>query len=81
MPLEMIKKIFQLSTQCERTPESSVNKKTYRSPFAALNVKLRREPVEIDAVYCNTPSMCNGSTYSLLFLGAKTLITNVYGMR
>ena len=45
LPLEIIKKTFQLSTQQERTPESTLMKKIYLSPLSALNVKRRNEPV------------------------------------
>ena len=69
----MIKKTFQLSTKHARTPASSVIKKTYRSPFAALNVKRRSEPVETDTVYYDTPAIDDGSTCARLFVGNKLL--------
>ena len=80
-PLDMIKKTFQLSTQCARTPASSVMKKTYRSPFPGLNVKRRSEPVAICTVYCDTPVVDDGSTCAQLFVETKTFLTDVYGMK
>ena len=53
IPLEMTKKTSQLPSQHARTPASSVTKKTYRSPFSALNFKRRSEHVATDTVYCN----------------------------
>ena len=81
MPLYMIKKTFQLSTQHTGTTASSVMKKTCISPFHAMNFKRRSEPVVIDAVYCDTPATDEGSTYSQLFVSTKALLTNVYGVK
>ena len=80
IPLEMIKKTFQLSTQCARTPASSVMKKTYHSQFPALNVKRRSEPVTTDMVYYDTPDIDNGSKCAQLFVCTKNILTDVYGM-
>ena len=46
--LDIIKNTFQLSTQYPRPPAFTVKKKTYRSPFPALNTKRRNDPVDID---------------------------------
>ena len=81
IPLDMTKKTFQLSTQHARTPASLVMKKTYRSPFPALNVKRRNEPVATDTVYCDNPEVDDDSTCAQLFIGTKTLVTDVYGMK
>ena len=59
-PLDLIKKIFQLSTQHARTPESSVMNKTCHSPFTALNVKRRSEPVATYTFYCDAPVIDDG---------------------
>ena len=56
-------------------------KKIYHSPFPALNVKSRSEPVATCTVYCNTPAIYDGSTCAQLFVGNKTLLTDVYGMK
>ena len=81
IPLDMIKKTFQLSTQHARTPASSVMKKTYRSTFPAINVKRRSEPVATDTFYCDTPAVDDGSTCAQLFVGTKTLLTDVYELK
>ena len=77
----MLKKTFESSTQYARTPASSLLKNTYRSPFPAFNVKRRSEPVATDTVYSDTPAMDDGSTCAQLFVGTKTLVTDVYGMK
>ena len=81
LPLNVIKKTFQLSTQYGRTPASAIMKKTYRSPFPALNVKRRSEPVATDTVYADTPAIDNGSTCAQVFVGTKTFVSDVYGMK
>ena len=46
-----------------------------------MNVKRRDEPVATDTVYCNTPTIDNGSTSAQIFVATKTLVTDVYGMK
>ena len=55
LPLDIIKKTFQLSTQYARTPVSAAMKQTYRSLFPALNAKRCSEPVATDEVFSDTP--------------------------
>ena len=81
IPLDAIKKTFQLYAQHFRTPASSVTKKTHRSPFPELKVKRRSEPVATDAVHCDAPTIHNGSTCAKAFVSAKPLLTNVHGMK
>ena len=82
LPINLIKNNFQLSTQHDRTPDSSFLKKTYHSPFLAFNAKHRYEPVATDSVYSDTPAVDDGSTCAQLFVGTKkTLVTHVYGMK
>ena len=79
--LNIIKKTFQLSTQYGRTPASAVMKKTYHSPFSALNMKRRSEPIATDTVFADTPAIDNGSACAQVFVGTKTFISDVYGMK
>ena len=81
MPLKNINKKFQLSTQHAMTPESSVRKKTCRSPFHALKFKRRSEPVAPDAFCCDTPTIENGFKRAQVFVGAKNLLNDVCGMK
>ena len=73
MPLEIIKKIFQLSTQCARTTASSVTNKMHRSLFPVLNVKCRSEPVATCAFNCDAPAIDDGSKCDQVFVGTKHL--------
>ena len=60
---------------------SAILKKHYKSPFPALNVTRRDEPVATDIVYSNTPAIDNGCKQAQIFVGTKTMFTDVYGMK
>ena len=60
LPTDTIKQTFQLTTQYARTPMSAILEKHYKSPFPALNVTCRYEPVGTDTVYSDTPDVDNG---------------------
>ena len=51
-----------------------------RLPFPNFNVKRRSGPVTIDTRNSNAPALDNGSTCVNIFVGTKTLITEIYGM-
>ena len=80
-PSDMIKETLHRSAQHARTLAYSLMKKPYHSPFPALNGKHRSVHVAKDTVYCNTPVTDNGSTCAQLFVGTKTLLIDVYGMK
>ena len=81
MPLEIIKKTFQLSTQCTRTFTSYVTKKMYHSPFPTLNIKRRSESVATYEIHCDAPAIDDGFKCTQDFVGTKTLLTDVYRMK
>jgi hypothetical protein len=62
-------------------PNATILKKHYKSPFPALNVQRRDEPVTTDTVYSNTPAIDGGETCAQIFVGTETLLTDVYGMK
>ena len=62
LPINLIKKTFEISTQHALKPASSLLEKTYRSLFPTFNVKFRSEPVAAHTVSFDTPAMDNGST-------------------
>ena len=55
--------------------------KRYKSPFLACNVHCRNEPIATDTVYSNTPAIGSGCKCAQLFVGNKTMVTDVYGMK
>ena len=56
-------------------------KKKYRSLFPAVNVKCRSEPAATDTFYCYAPAIDDGSKCDQDFVGAKTILTDGYGMK
>ena len=44
-------------------------------------MKRRSEPATTDAVFANTPAIDNGSKCAQVFIGAKTFISDAYGMK
>ena len=81
MPANVIKKIFEFSTQHARTPMSTILKKTFKSPFPALNVKCRSEPVAINTIYSDTSAINISSTCAQIFVRAETLVADVCSMK
>ena len=60
---------------------SAILKKYYKSPFPAVNVTRRDEPVATNTVYSDTPAIDNGCKQAQIFVGTKTMFTDVYGMK
>ena len=56
-------------------------KKTYRLPFPALNAKRESESVATNTVFANTPTIDDCSKCAQVFIGAKTFVSDVYGMK
>ena len=56
-------------------------KKTYRSPFLALNVHRRNEAVATDTVFSDTPAVDNESTMAQIYVGRESLVTDVFGIK
>ena len=77
MPIDIIKKMFENTTQYGRTPVSTIIKSNYTSPFPALNVCLRHEPVTADTVYFDIPAIDYGATSAQIFVRNDVLLTDV----
>ena len=56
-------------------------RKHFKSPFPACNVQRRPEPLATDTVYSDTPAIDNGSCIAQIFVGTKSLVTDIFGMR
>ena len=53
----------------------------YRSPFPALNVNRRDEPVATDTVYADTPDIEHGHKAAQFFVGLRSLVSDAYGVK
>ena len=46
-----------------------------------VKCQTKKWSVAIDTVYCDIPAIDDGSKYVQVFVGTKTLVTDVYGMK
>jgi hypothetical protein len=60
---------------------STYLKHRFKSPYPALNVHHHNEPVATNTVYWDTPAIDSGDTYAQLFIGTKSLVCDVEGMK
>ena len=81
LPADVIKQSFAVTTQYACLPMSTLLKKRYKSPFPALNVHRRDEPVATDTIYSNTPAVDSGATIAQVFVGVESLVTDVYAIK
>ena len=56
-------------------------RKNHKSPFSVLNAQRRNESVATDAVCWNTPTIDYSSTSAQIFVGNKTMLTDVHDMK
>ena len=79
---KLIKLTFENTTQFART---GIIKgriyDTHKSPFPALNVRRRNEPVATDTVFADVPSFSGGYISAQFFVGCHTSFATVHGMQ
>ena len=81
LPTDIIKRTWDTTTQFYRMPMSTHLKKTYKSPFPALNVHCRNEDLATDYIYSDTPAVNDGSTGAQFYVGTESMVCNVYGVK
>ena len=81
LPTNIVQLTFKNTTQHAKTSISTILKKHYKSPFPALNVHRRDEPVATDTIYSDTPTIDDGSKSAQFFVGTQTMYNDVYGMK
>ena len=81
-PVDVIKKTLEATTRYARQiNDGGYLKKHFKSRFPALNVSRRNEAVATDTIYSDTPAINGGQTRAQIFVGRKTLLTDVYAMK
>ena len=80
-PVDVIKKTFDTTTRWARSTDNWAFRKHFKSRFPALNVHRRHEPVATDTVYSDTPAIDNGAKSAQFFVGTKSLVCDLYGMK
>ncbi len=81
LPTDIIKKTFEVTTQYARMPLNTVLHKFFKSPNPAVNVRQCYELVATDTIQSNVPAIDGGEKYAQLFVGTKSLITVIHGMK
>src|SRR5210317_2076684 len=81
LPKLVIQKTFDCTTQYARIPMSAHLQRHFRSPFPALNVNRRSEPVATDTVYADTPDVEHGHVAAQFFVGTRSLVSDIYGVK
>ena len=81
LPVSIIKETFARTTQMARMPMSETLRNFFRSPYPAMNIPRRNEPVATDTIYSDTPAVDDGACSAQIFFGTKTTVTDVYGMK
>jgi hypothetical protein len=80
-PTDTIQRTFDVTTQFARGKVSNTLKQQWRSRFPACNVKRCNEPVATDTVFSDTPAVHSGVTAAQIFVGRKSLVADVYGLK
>jgi len=81
LPVDVIQQTFAVTTQYAHLPMTTLLKKWYKSPFPTLNVHRRDEPVAMDTIYSNTPTIDSGATIAQVYVVVESLITDVYAIK
>jgi hypothetical protein len=81
LPTEIIKKTFEVTTQYARMPLNTVLHKCFKSPYPVVNVRRRDEAVATDTIQSDVPAIDGGEKYAQIFVGTKSLVTDVHGMK
>jgi hypothetical protein len=80
-PADTIKHTFEVTTQYARGRVYDTIKQHWRSRFPAYNVKRRNKPVTTDTVFSDTLVVDSVVTCAQLFVGRKSLVAEVYGLK
>ena len=79
---DIIKKTFQKTTQLACLPTgTTLLKRSFKSSNPAMNVSRCNEAVACDIVYADVPTIYDGATAAVLFVGYDTHVTDVYGIK
>ncbi|EEC51029.1 predicted protein [Phaeodactylum tricornutum CCAP 1055/1] len=78
---DTVRKTIQATTQYAREVYHAPLRKHYKSRFPALNVHRRNEPVATNTIWSDTPAVDSGAKFAQLFVGRRSLVTDVYPMK
>jgi hypothetical protein len=81
LPTDIIKKTFEVTTQYARMPLNTILRKHFKSPNPVVNIRRHDEPVAMDTIQSDVPAIDGGEKYAQIFVGMKSLVTDVHGMK
>ena len=81
LPDDVITDTFRNTTQFYPSVPPNHLRKRYKSPYPACNIPRREEPLATDTVYSDTPAIDNGCKVAQIFVGTKSMVTDVFGMK
>ena len=79
-PVEVVRKTLQATTQLATNVVRLPLRRHYKSRFPALRVRRLDEDVATDTFFSNTKAL-DGSTCAQLFVGRKSMLTDIFGMK
>ena len=79
--IDVVEKTFQVMTQMGRLSNAINLKKHYRSPNPTLNVRRHQEPVPMDYVYADVPTVDDGSMGAQIFVGTESEVCDAQGLK
>ena len=78
---DTIRDIFKYTTQWGGSVGTFPMKRHLKSRNPAFNIPRRHEAVVTDTAYCDTPAVDSGVKQAQLFVGNKSLVSDIYPMR
>ena len=76
-----IEKTFHKTTQWTVASTRYPMRKHFKSRFPAFNIPRRSEEVATDTIFSDTPAIDSGVTMAQIFVGKRTLVTDVYPLK
>ena len=76
-----IEKTFHKTTQWAVASTRYPMRKHFKSRFPAFNIPRRSEEVATDTIFSDTPAIDSGVTMAQIFVGKRTLVTDVYPLK
>ena len=76
-----IAKPFHKTTQWAVASTRYPMRKHFKSRFPAFNIPRRSEEVATDTIFSDTPAIVSGITMAEIFVGIRTLVTDVYPLK
>ena len=81
LPIGIIKKTFEATTQWAKMPASAHLFKRYSSPHMFANYYRRNEAVASDTIFADVPAIGSGVTCAQIYYGMNITVTDVFGLK